>query len=547
MINNDEVLAGSGMEPTPNSNAGANSEKFLEEDLNVLKECKTLEFGNNEQNGIKEYLYAHSHLTAYYFIGGCFADKSFACKYFNPKGRGYLTSIINTYTQNDKLKGLVAVKTIINTAMQVSINSVGVIDEDVVIAELKGMFPKKQDIETFITCINYSKQLYLTKNEVIKHFFDCEVKKFSALADIKNLTHKFFENVCSEDGMCDDKFGQMLTSYVGSVLQEKKYYDTDDDDVDYYDYDTLMQAIQNNYVPTGIRFIDEKTGGGFRKQGVSLLSAPSGGGKTQWAVAVAEYNTRHNLRVLHIDLEMDKPQLITRYLARLSGVPAKQMPSFGKQNPTEFRQFLGYLNKLDKDNYLHIIAEKPMSVDDIRTHLETQKQLGIEYDLVIVDYIDELRNNDASKDRYQAQYDNIRALNQMAIDYNVAVFTMSQMVKEQQGSKKKDSDKSNATGISGSVGKTYKASLSIIVDNKDPKEYTVHIEKVRGTDLYDLPIQLTIDFGTARISNKGESRPADYKDKEDEELQRIVNLHKYNYENPIATKTNDKDDLKLPF
>lgn len=552
MINNiDEVLAGSGIEPTSTTtNAEANSENFLEEDLKLLQECETLKFGNKEKDGIFDYLNSHSHLTAYYFLGGCLTDRSFATKYFNERGRGYLDVIVGYYTQSGKLKDLTQVKKIVEIAMVVSLNSVGSVDTDIVISEIKRQFTKEKDVDKLITCIDSCKQLYLSKNSVLKGFFDAEIRKFSSLSNIKQLAYRFLVDGCSESGLDDAKFAKLFSSFVGNVLREKRSFDKSDDDVDYFDCDTLLGAIENTYVPTGIKFIDEKTGGGFRKQGVSLLSAPSGGGKTQWAVAVAEFNSRHNRRILHIDLEMDKPQLMTRYLARLSGVPAKKMHAYGKSNKSEFRQFLGMLAQRDRDNYLHLIAEVPMSVSDIRSYLESQKQLGIEYDLVIVDYIDELVNIDSSKDKYQAQYDNIRELNQMAIDYNVAVFTMSQMVKEQQGSKKKDSDnsKSNATGISGSVGKTYKASLSIIVDNKDPKEYTVHIDKVRGTDLYDFPIQLDIDFGTARICNKGESRPADYKGTEDAELKRVVNLEKYNYDNPVATmNTNEDKNLKLPF
>lgn len=79
----------------------------------------------------------------------------------------------------------------------------------------------------------------------------------------------------------------------------------------------VIQTLQYEPLPTGIKDIDDLLNGGFIRQQNIFLSAAPGMGKTTLCQQIAESMARQGHSVIYFNLEMSKEQMLARSLARI--------------------------------------------------------------------------------------------------------------------------------------------------------------------------------------------------------------------------------------
>ena len=174
--------------------------------------------------------------------------------------------------------------------------------------------------------------------------------------------------------------------------------------------------------------------GGYRLKGVSVLAAPTGGGKSSAAmqevlgIAGTEYNGER-IGACVISLEMDASENIDRAIAIMGGVADKQIQS-GAMDPREQNAFHGAANELAQKPIWFETSEVDMH--GIRAAWRKADRLmrahgdGRRVRFVLVDFLGLVRLDDA--ERHDIALTNLtRGLKLFAMAENVHVMILCQL------------------------------------------------------------------------------------------------------------------------
>lgn len=178
------------------------------------------------------------------------------------------------------------------------------------------------------------------------------------------------------------------------------------------------------FAQTGLSFLDHMLGGEWPRQGLAVVSAQSGGGKTAIVVNSILNMARLGLPSLFISLEMPKDRIIGRMVANISGVDGLELR---KGNITDEEQArvdraLEEIQSLDK--LIYIVDKPGMSVEDILYQVKVHKE-NYNIDAFFVDYIQIV-------DRPKGDHDVeelgsvVQQLRNAAVELDIAAIALSQ-------------------------------------------------------------------------------------------------------------------------
>ena len=181
-------------------------------------------------------------------------------------------------------------------------------------------------------------------------------------------------------------------------------------------------------VPSGIRAIDEKTGG-WQKSDLVILAARPGMGKTSFVLSIARNAAiNYDMPIAFFSLEMSATQLVHRLFSIESGIPSDHI-SKGNLSDVEWEKLMQNVGPLQSSNL--IIDDTPaLSVFDLRAKC---RRLKHKYDIqmIIVDYLQLMQaGNDNSKhggNREQEISFISRSLKALAKELNIPVIALSQL------------------------------------------------------------------------------------------------------------------------
>jgi replicative DNA helicase len=188
----------------------------------------------------------------------------------------------------------------------------------------------------------------------------------------------------------------------------------------------VVQKIQNKEitmsgVPSGIRAVDEKTGGWKPTNFIIIAGRPSMG-KTAMGLQLAQNSASQGYPVALFSLEMSSTEIATRFLAGVSGY-----------NNMEISSARVDLDKLSKDCFdlsllpIYIDDTPALSIFELRSKIKKAivKQ-GIK--LAIVDYLQLMHGE--GQNREQEISSIARGLKAIAKEFNIPVIAMSQLNRE---------------------------------------------------------------------------------------------------------------------
>lgn len=185
------------------------------------------------------------------------------------------------------------------------------------------------------------------------------------------------------------------------------------------------------FVETGISDLDRILGGGLIREGLYILAARPGCGKTTLAAALAERMLERGRRVLFVSLEMSRKQLMARRVAADVGRVTAAQILRGELAEEERKSVGESLVRLSK-RPLFFNRRASVNVSEIQ-FLAKQNRA----DVVIIDYLGLMRH-EAGKSLYERVTGTSNQLKRMARGLETPVLCLAQLNREVEGRQNKE-------------------------------------------------------------------------------------------------------------
>ena len=173
-------------------------------------------------------------------------------------------------------------------------------------------------------------------------------------------------------------------------------------------------------VPTPWDTINDMLQGGLGNGDFGLIFGNPGGGKSWSLIALGGFAIKMGYNVLHYTLELGEDYVGRRYDAFFTTIPVNKI----LQSREKVEEIVGSL----KGEL--IIKEFPTgraTINTIEAHIAKVKSLGIEPDLVIIDYVDLLSSKRKSTDRKFEIDDIYTSTKGLARELNIPIWSVSQV------------------------------------------------------------------------------------------------------------------------
>ncbi len=180
------------------------------------------------------------------------------------------------------------------------------------------------------------------------------------------------------------------------------------------------------FVETGISDLDRILGGGLIREGLYILAARPGCGKTTLAAALAERMLERGRRVLFVSLEMSRKQLMARRVAADVGRVTAAQILRGELAEEERKSVGESLVRLSK-RPLFFNRRASVNVSEIQLIAKQNRA-----DVVIIDYLG-LMKQDAGKSLYERVTGTSNQLKRMARGLETPVLCLAQLNREVEG------------------------------------------------------------------------------------------------------------------
>ena len=166
--------------------------------------------------------------------------------------------------------------------------------------------------------------------------------------------------------------------------------------------------------------INDLLQGGLGNGDFGLIFGNPGGGKSWSLVALGGYAVRMGCNVLHYTLELGEDYVGRRYDAFFTNTPVDKILKNRKKVEDIIPQLPGEL----------IIKEFPTgraTISTVEAHIRKVKDLGVEPDLIIIDYVDLLSTNKRTSDRKGEIDDIYTSTKGLARELNIPIWSVSQV------------------------------------------------------------------------------------------------------------------------
>ena len=185
------------------------------------------------------------------------------------------------------------------------------------------------------------------------------------------------------------------------------------------DFEARFVPKHRKPVTTGWQDLDNITGGGLGRNGLGVVIAPTGAGKSMVLVHLGAQALKEGKTVVHYTLELQETVIANRYDSCITGYPLGEIINFKEEVYDEIKDIEGSL----------IIKEYPTksaSTNTIKSHLSRLVKRGIKPGMVIVDYGDLLKPVVVRKEKrneLESIYEEMRAI---SAEFECPVWTASQ-------------------------------------------------------------------------------------------------------------------------
>lgn len=190
-----------------------------------------------------------------------------------------------------------------------------------------------------------------------------------------------------------------------------------------------IQYIEDSYnkradysLYTGLIDLDKKILG-LHNQELTIIGARPGVGKTTLALQIAEHIARKGKWTSIVSLEMSENQLIQKMISRISKVNGYKLRS-GNLEDNDFMNIAQVCNDLSQLNF-HINS-KCKTIQEIEVYARKLKNRN-ELDLLVIDYLQLIKNANRFGNREQEVADISRTLKLLSLELDVPIIGLCQL------------------------------------------------------------------------------------------------------------------------
>jgi replicative DNA helicase len=186
------------------------------------------------------------------------------------------------------------------------------------------------------------------------------------------------------------------------------------------DTESRYREDHRSIVPTPWEPINELIQGGLGNGDLGLIFGNPGGGKSWTLVALGGHAVKMGYNVIHYTLELSEAYTGRRYDAFFTGTPVDQLEKHKAEVESLTAELPGEL----------IIREYPMgktTINTIESHIKKVIDLGIQPDLILIDYIDLLSTRKRNVDRKGEIDDIYTSTKGLARELNIPIWSVSQV------------------------------------------------------------------------------------------------------------------------
>ena len=189
---------------------------------------------------------------------------------------------------------------------------------------------------------------------------------------------------------------------------------------EFLDYRDRVEREDGTVVSTGYHKLDSVLGGGMVAQGLYILAARPGVGKTTVGMKIAEHVAAKK-GVLFVSLEMSREQLTARRIAERTALPIVRV-LHGELDDGQRVAVTNALGELSR-THLAMNASPGATVPDIAIMARSVENLG----LVVVDYLGLLESENRATSIYERVTANSNALKRLARSLDVPILCLAQL------------------------------------------------------------------------------------------------------------------------
>jgi len=253
-----------------------------------------------------------------------------------------------------------------------------------------------------------------------------KIVNFAKMQSVKVAFSQCFAQI-KKDPESDSTWMNIQAILRDALLVDKNF----DPGLDYFAsyeerYENMDEEEVREVFTTGFHKIDEALlGGGPTKGEIYSWIGLSGTGKSLALVRASVLNvTKLEKRVLYVSLEMDEGKIAERFDAQIADVDINKL----NENKDLIKKAFEEEVKDKEDPRLLIIkqfAPGTMDVNTLRAYLQQLSLVGFKPDLLIVDYIGEMKDY-PNMPTWESRYRIVRDLRGLASEEEVCVLTAMQ-------------------------------------------------------------------------------------------------------------------------
>ena len=258
------------------------------------------------------------------------------------------------------------------------------------------------------------------------------------------------------------------------------------------DIEVRYSEMARNTIETPWTVINDLTQGGLAGGELGVIVAPAGIGKTWILCALGAGAMKKGTNIVHYSLELNESYVGLRYDSVLTGLANQNL----KYHIDDVKEAV---EKVKGELVVKYFPTKTASVHTLSAHLQKLRTLGKDFDMVVVDYGDILRDTSNSREVRHALGNIYEDLRGLAGEFEVPIWTASQANRSAL-----DEDVIEATKVAESYQKVMTAdfvvSLSRKVEDKIANTGRFHVIKNRfGPDGLTYPAKVNTNTGAVEI------------------------------------------------
>lgn len=294
--------------------------------------------------------------------------------------------------------------------------------EQLIELHVESEIDKDMLIEVLSRLVRYSKALFAGEAENDSQHVQDEAENFVLQQKLQHVS-TFLQSSINTGDLQKAKIVQEMLRDAYRVQDKKEAslrMGEFDDDI------TTPQYL--DAIPTGITQVDDITGGLPRGK-IGLFVAGQGVGKSSLLALLANNAYLAGKKVLHLVFDENDPKEMRRlHTARWCGIKTKHFPKFREYVARKYKEI--HATYKTGELIIEQMSSETATVADIKSLiLNKQQELGFEFDLIVIDYVDEINPQRSYKSVHEGEVEVMKSLKSMTVDLNVALWTATQGTK----------------------------------------------------------------------------------------------------------------------